>query len=127
MSLPALPKPKNIFAADHIVYAACLLALYPEQVRYERCVYRFDLDEYHFWFSDNANVGRELMSELRATRDPLVPAKAYRVALNRLYRDFRNEQKRVGNPNSASDAIRQALSDLRDTKREISELLGGAQ
>jgi hypothetical protein len=91
----------KIFAAPNILTAAILYVLYRKELRYVGCRYDGFIDEYQFWFRDEADFGPTAMTQLRSKHDNLVPAQSFQRALHRLHLDFRQEQRRVGNPGGA--------------------------
>ena len=96
------PVPLKVFSVSEIVTAAIILVLHKRELPYVGCRYFFDVDEYRFLFRDEHAQGAALLAAVRRSGDPLVRAREFRVALKRVHWDFRQEQKRVGNPNSAA-------------------------
>jgi hypothetical protein len=93
-------KPLEVFATSDLLLAAILLVLYRHRLNYLCCRYHFDVDEYRFWFRDDGRAGPDIVKNL--DRDTKVPAAQFRRAMTRLHRDFQEQQRLNGNPNSAA-------------------------
>ena len=89
-----------MFAISEILTASVLYVLHRKQLKYSCCTYNPASNRYEFLFVDKSNIGPSLVEQVKLQHDPLVPARSFRRALTRLHCDFRDEQKRVGNPHS---------------------------
>jgi hypothetical protein len=94
--LSDLPVPT--YSTDNLLIAAILLTLYRRELPYLFCRYRFDLDQYHFFFRADSRVGAATVFHLQEQHDNLVPARAFKRAFSRLYREFQEQQRANGNP-----------------------------
>jgi hypothetical protein len=97
-------KPLQVFATSDLLLATILFIRHRHRLKYIGCHYHFDCDQYRFWFRDDEQVGPSIVKTL--DRDSLVPAGQFRRALARLHRDFQEQQRRNGNPNSAAAVSR---------------------